>query len=300
MYKTFNDMIVAARSRGPKKIAVAAADDLDILLALKAAQDEKLAIAVLVGPAANIEPLIQKTGLEDAQVIDEPDPNEAALKAAELVRNGEAQVLMKGLLNSSPFLKAVLNKERGLRKNKVLSHMAVFEVPGVYHLLFMTDGGMNVRPDLEAKKEILINSLQALANMGFEKPAVAVLSHNEQVNEKMPSTTDAAGLVQMAERGELPPCVIEGPMAMDVAASSDAARHNRIESRISGAVDVFLMPNIESGKLVGKTLIFFAKAKTAGLILGAAAPVIMASRSDTPEAKLCSIALGCLSCSEVK
>ena len=295
MYQNFDEIIEAARARGPRTVSVAVAQDLDVLLALKAARDEGLIKAVLVGEAKEIEPLAAKAGLTGAQIVDEPDQDEAALKAADLVRQGRAQILMKGLINSSNFLRAVLNKERGLRKSKLLCHLGVFEVPGAPRLMFHSDGGMNVAPDLEAKKDILINVLDAMKNMGFDQPNVAVLSHNEQVNEKMPSTTDAAGLVKMAAEGLLPPCVIEGPMAMDVAASSDAAKHKKIDSRISGQVDVFLMPNIESGNLVGKTLIYYARAKFAGLILGASHPVVMASRSDTPAAKLCSIALACLS-----
>lgn len=295
MYKNFEEVIAAARKRGPQTISVAVAQDLDVLVALKAAEDQGLIKPVLVGEASAIEPLAAKAGLKDARIVDEADQDEAARKAAELVRKGEAQVLMKGLINSSNFLKAVLDKERGLRKSKLLCHMGVFETPGVDRLMYMSDGGMNVAPDLEAKKEILINVLASLKNMGLDKPNVAVMSHNEQVNEKMPSTTDAAALVEMGARGELPPCVIEGPMALDVAASAEAARHKRIESKISGAVDVFLMPNIESGNLVGKALTNYANAKMAGLILGASHPVVLASRSDTPEGKLCSIALACLS-----
>ena len=296
MYQTFEDVIAEAKKRGPKKVAVAVAQDPDVLEALKNAQDQGLVSPILVGEAAAIRPLAEKAGFDaDVEIVDEPDQDQAALKAAFLVREGRAQVLMKGLINSGNFLKAVLNKEQGLRKSKVLSHLAVFEVPGVDRLMFHSDGGMNVLPDLATKKEILINALQAMAPMGLDRPAVAVLSHNEQVNEKMPSTTDAAALVAMAERGELPPCIIEGPMAMDVAASAEAARHKKIDSRIAGRVDLFIFPNIEAGNIVGKTLNYYAHAKMAGLILGAAAPVIMASRSDDAAAKLNSIALGCLS-----
>lgn len=294
MYKSFDEIIAAARKRGSRVISVAVAQDLDILLALKAAEDQGLSRAILVGEAAAIKVMAEKAGLKDVEIIDEPDQDEAALKASDLVRQGRAGVLMKGLINSSNFLKAVLNKDRGLRSSRLLCHLGVFEVPGVDRLMFHSDGGMNLAPNLEEKKEILVNVLKAMTNMGFECPKVAVLSHNEQVNEKMPSTTDAAALVKMAEAGDLPPCIIEGPMAMDVAASRAAAAHKKIKSGISGQVDVFLMPNIEAGNLVGKTLIYYARARFAGLILGASAPVLMASRSDTPAAKLDSIALACL------
>lgn len=294
MYKNFTEIMEAARGRGPLTVSVAAAQDAEVLLALKEAQAAGLVRPLLVGPSKTIRALAGETGLTGFEIIDEENQDQAALKAAREVRSGRAQVLMKGLINSSNFLRAVLDKEGGLRKSKLLCHLGVFEAPGAERLMFMSDGGMNVAPDLAAKKEILINGLDALKNMGFDKPNVAVMSHNEQVNEKMPSTTDAAALVEMAVKGELPPCVLEGPMAMDVAASLEAARHKKIDSRISGSVDFYLMPNIEAGNMVGKTLIYFARAAFAGLILGAAAPVVMTSRSDTPAAKLNSIALACL------
>lgn len=295
MYKNFTEILEAARGRGPLTVSVAVAQDLEVLIALKEAQAAGLIRPLLVGQAEAIRPLAEEAGLTGFEIIDEPDQDQAALQAAEAVRQGRAQVLMKGLINSSNFLRAVLDKERGLRKSKLLCHLGVFEVPGCERLMFMSDGGMNVAPDLEAKKEILLNALEALNNMGLARPNVAVMSHNEQVNDKMPSTTDAAALAEMAARGELPPCNLEGPMAMDVAASREAARHKKIDSRISGAVDFFLMPNIEAGNMVGKTLIYYAQAAFAGLILGAAAPVVLTSRSDTPAAKLNSIALACLS-----
>lgn len=297
MYKNFTDILEAARGRGPLTVSVAVAQDLEVLIALQEAQAAGLIRPLLVGQAAAIEALAREAGLDDFEIIDQPDQDQAALQAAEAVRQGRAQVLMKGLINSSNFLRAVLDKERGLRKSKLLCHLGVFEVTGYERLMFMSDGGMNVAPDLEAKREILLNGLEALKNMGLDKPNVAVMSHNEQVNDKMPSTTDAAALAEMAARGELPPCTLEGPMAMDVAASREAARHKKIDSRISGSVDFFLMPNIEAGNMVGKTLIYYARASFAGLILGAAAPVVLTSRSDTPAAKLNSIALACLSAS---
>jgi len=295
MYKNFAEILEAARGRGPLTVSVAVAQDQEVLIALKEAQAAGLIRPLLVGQAAAIEPLAREAGLDGFEIIDEPDQDQAALKAAEAVRQGRAQVLMKGLINSSNFLKAVLDKERGLRKSKLLCHLGVFEVAGYERLMFMSDGGMNVAPDLAAKKEILLNALEALKNMGLDQPNVAVMSHNEQVNDKMPSTTDAAALAEMAARGELPPCVLEGPMAMDVAASRQAAQHKKLDSRISGSVDFFLMPNIEAGNMVGKTLIYYARAAFAGLILGAVAPVVLTSRSDTPAAKLNSIALACLS-----
>ena len=294
MYGSFREISEAARKRGEAVISVAAAEDRDVIRSLKAAEDEGLSSAVLVGDEPRLKPLIEEAGLRKYRLVHEADSDKAALRAASLTRRGEAGVLMKGQVNSSNFLKAVLDKDHGLKRDRLLSHLAVFEVPGQKKLMFITDGGMNVAPDLAAKKQILQNVLEALANMGYREPKVAVMSHNEQVNEKMASTVDAAALVKMGREGELPPCLIEGPMAMDVAASSEAAAHKKIASHISGEVDVFLMPNIEAGNMVGKTLTYYARATSAGLILGASHPVIMVSRADPPEVKLQAIALAAL------
>ncbi len=291
MLKNFEAVKAAAQVKGPQTICVAVAQDEDVLTALLEAQKCGLARSVLVGEGKLIEEMALKVGLTDYRIVDEPDQAKASLKAAELVRQGEAKILMKGLVNSSVFLRAVLNPERGLRGKRRLSHLAAFSVPNGDKLIFHTDGGMNVAPDFEAKCEILLNALETLYALGYDCPKVAVLAHNEQVDPKVATTVDAAALAALSN---LPPCIIEGPIAMDVAASLEAARHKKINSQISGEVDLFLLPNIESGNLVGKTLIYYANASFAGLILGASAPIIMASRSDTPAAKLCSIALGCL------
>jgi Phosphotransacetylase len=293
--RNFKELIERTKKLGRVTVSVAAAQDKDVLLAIKGAWDEGLVDAILVGDVVLIKPIIAEVGLpENIKVIHEPDDDMAALKAVNLVRKGEAQILMKGLINSSNFLKAVLNPDHGLRTGRILSHFAAFEIPGQKKLAFHTDGGMNVAPTLEEKKEILVNALEALEKLGITKPNVAVLTANEQVNPKIPVTMDAKALSEMGEAGLLPSCVIEGPIAMDVAASAEAAKHKGIKSKIAGDVDLFLVPTIEAGNMVGKTLVNYAKAKIAGVILGATHPVVMVSRADTPEAKVHSIALACL------
>lgn len=295
MLRNFKELIERTKKLGRVTVSVAAAQDKDVLLAIKGAWDEGLVDAILVGDVVLIKPIIAEVGLpENIKVIHEPDDDMAALKAVNLVRKGEAQILMKGLINSSNFLKAVLNPDHGLRTGRILSHFAAFEIPGQKKLAFHTDGGMNVAPTLEEKKEILVNALEALEKLGITKPNVAVLTANEQVNPKIPVTMDAKALSEMGEAGLLPSCVIEGPIAMDVAASAEAAKHKGIKSKIAGDVDLFLVPTIEAGNMVGKTLVNYAKAKIAGVILGATHPVVMVSRADTPEAKVHSIALACL------
>ena len=295
MLRSFNEVMEKAKSTGKTVLSVAVAQDKDVLLAVKAAAEWGLAKAVLVGDETKIRPLLVETEMtHDVTVIHETDDDAAALRAVELVRSGEAQVLVKGLINSSNFLRAVLHPEKGLRSGKMLSHLMAFEIPGEPKLLFHTDGGMNVAPGLEEKKQIMISALEALRAMGIAKPNVAILTANEQVNPKIPATVDAQALATMAAAGETPPCVAEGPIAMDVASSKEAAKHKGIQSQIAGEVDLFLMPAIEAGNLVGKALIHYAKAKNAGLILGATHPIVMVSRSDEAAAKLYSIALACL------
>lgn len=294
MYCNYQQVLEAAKARGPAVISVAAAQDAEVLEAVKLAYDAGLAKAILVGDAELIKPMAETAGLpKDIEIIDEPDIAKAVLKAVSLVHHGNAKILMKGLVNSSEFLKAVLNKEEGLRTGRLLSHLAVFEIPGQQRLLFVTDGGMNIAPSLTEKKDILVSAILALNEMGIAEPNVAILTANELVNPKMPATVDAKALADMSRAGELPPAIVEGPIALDVAVSAEAAAHKKIASRIAGKVDLMLVPNIETGNAIGKTLIYYAQAKMAGLVLGAANPVVMTSRAETAEGKLNSIALAC-------
>lgn len=295
MPRSFDEILTKARGLGKVTVSVAVAQDKDVLLALKSACDVGLADAILVGDASLIKPLLAEVDLPaDTRIVHEPEMARAALTAVSLVRKGEAQVLMKGMVNTSDFLKAVLNAEVGLRTGRLLSHLGVAEIPGVDRLLFQTDGGMNIAPALAEKKDILTNAMLALHAIGIAEPKVAVLTANEQVNPKMPATVDAKALADMAAAGELPRGVVEGPIALDVAASAEAAKHKGISSKVSGQVDIMMVPNIETGNALGKSLIYYAKAKFAGVVLGATHPIVLTSRAETPEGKLNSIALACL------
>ena len=295
MLVNFEKVKEEAKQLGEVTVSIAVAQDREVLEAVKAANEQGLINAILVGDEAEIRPIYEELGLSScSRIVHEPDIDKASLKAAELVRIGEAQILMKGLVNSSNFLRAALNQQVGLRSGKILCHFAAFEIPGEKKLVFHTDGGMNIAPTLDEKKQILINAVEGLHAMGVKKPNVAVLTANEQVNPKMPATTDAKALFDMCQNGELPLCVVEGPISMDVAASAEAAKHKGIESKIAGDVDLFLVPTIEAGNMVGKTLVNYAKAKIGGVIIGATHPIVMVSRSDNSEAKVNSIALACL------
>ena len=292
--KNFAEVLGRAAQIGPLPLVLAAAQDEEALRALKAACEAGLAQPMLVGDEALIRPFLARVGLPSSiPIVDEPDPAQAAVAAAKAVNGTQSGILMKGLVNSSDFLRAVLHPECGLRTGRLLCHLAAFEVPGDRKLVFHTDGGMNIAPNLAEKKDILASALLALADLGIPCPKVAVLTANEVVSPKMPATVDAQALAEMNRRGEIGPAIVEGPIAMDVALSREAAAHKGIRSEVAGDVDLFMVPGIEAGNLLGKALIYCAHAKSAGVILGATHPVVMVSRADSAAAKLHSIALAC-------
>lgn len=292
-YRNFSDLKNRIGQMKKNKIAVAAAQDAEVIKTVKAVTEQGLANVILVGDKAEIEILMQDQDFQAAEIVDVPDPKEAALAAAFLVQQGKASVLMKGMVNSSDFLKAVLDNEKGLKTGKTLCHLAAFEIPNYPKLQFHADGGMNLYPDLMTKKAIIDSSLEALGKLAVTSPKVAVLTANEVVNPKMPATVDAAELIKMHQNGEFSPCIMEGPIAMDVAVSQEAAHHKGIESQISGDTDLFIVPNIDAGNMIGKTLMYCANAKMAGVILGAKSPIVMTSRAENVEGKLNSIILAC-------
>jgi len=294
MPKNFEEIRKHLKPDTRRVVSVAAAGDEEVIEAISRIAREGIAEPILVGDEERIKNLMQKTGFsEDIRVVHEPDDPAAAKLAAKLVRDGEANVLMKGLVNTSDFLRGVLDKERGIRGEGLLSHMSVYEVPGYEKLQFQTDGGMNTYPSLEEKTLILKNALSALKALGIEEPKVAALCANEQVNPKVISSMDAAALADMNAKGEIEGCIIEGPIALDVALSAEAAKRKKIESRIAGDTDLFLVPNIDAGNIYGKSLVYCAKAKMAGVILGARSPIVLTSRSDSAESKFNSIILAC-------
>jgi len=294
IFQCYSDILEACKATGPYTLSVAAAEDEAVLEAVQMAEAIGLADAILVGDAVKIRPLAQAVGLERIRIVDEPDETVAAARAVSLVREGQADVLMKGHLNTSTFMRAVLSSDQGLKSGALLSHLAAFEIPGQKKLIFVTDGGLNINPGLSEKKAILVNAIEALRRMGLEEPKVAILTANEQVNPKMPSTVEAQALVEMRRNGDIEAGLLEGPIALDVAMTPLAAASKGISSRISGDVDLFLMPNIETGNVFGKSLIYFAHAKMSGLILGAACPIVLTSRAESAEGKLNSLALACL------
>jgi phosphate butyryltransferase len=298
MIKSFSDLMAEARAKGPKRVAVAVAQDEVVLEALSIARQERIATPVLFGEKKAIEEAAAKAKVDLGgwDITDIADMAEASKAAVQAVSSGKADFLMKGLVATSTFLKAVLDKEVGLRTGRLLSHVAVMEVQGYHKIFLATDGGMCVKPDLAAKADIVNNAVELAHKLGMERPKVALLAAVEVVNPEMPETVDAAELWKMADRGQIKGCVLDGPLALDLAVSKEAADHKKVRSAVAGDADVLVLPEIAAGNIFAKALIYMAGAKAAGLIAGASRPVVMLSRSDTREQKLNSIALGVVGC----
>ncbi|MCX7903932.1 MAG: phosphate butyryltransferase [Caloramator sp.] len=296
MIKTFDQVLERVKSFPTKRIAVAVAQDEPVLEAVFEAKKMGIADAILVGDREKILECEKILGIPEDMfdIIDEKDNAKACLLAVELVSSKKAHMLMKGLVDTATFLRAVLDKERGLRTGKVLSHVAVFEVPALNRMLLLTDAAMNIAPDLKAKKEIIENAVVVAKAIGMEMPKVAVVAAVEVVNPDMQPTIDAAVLSKMNDRGQIKGCIIDGPLAIDNALSEEAAKHKGIKSPVAGHADIILVPNIETGNAMYKTLTYTSNAKNGGILSGAAAPVILTSRADSNESKLYSIALASL------
>lgn len=291
-----DDIIRYAKDRGPKTIAVAVAQDLEVLLAVNEAKKLGIADVILIGDQEKIQEIAaqHKIDITQHEIIDKKDMVEASRKAVELVSTGRAHIVMKGLVDTSVILKAVLDAEIGLRTGNVLSHAAVFDVPGYDRLIFVTDAAMNIAPDLQTKKQIIENTVQVAHALDLDTPKVAVVCAKEKVNPKMPSTVDAEKLEEMNKNGEIKGCIVGGPFALDNAVSPKAAAHKGIEHPVAGKADILLVSNIDAGNVLYKSMVFFADTKNAGVIVGAKAPVVLTSRADSDETKLYSIALAVL------
>ena len=277
-----------------RRIAVAAAEDLQVLTAIKQAVDDNIVLPLLVGNKDKIEALAAEINLPTDRVEIVDNQGEAALSAqmaARLIKEGRADVLMKGSVSTADLLRAVLNKENGLRTESLLSHVAFFESPYYHKLICVTDVAMNIAPDLDAKVDILNNAVEACHRIGIAKPKVAAIAAVEVVNEKMQATVDAAALKEMNERGEIVGCVVDGPLAIDLAVNKEAARIKNIKGDVAGDADIILAPAIDAGNMFYKALNFLGGAKSAAVIMGAKVPIVLTSRSDDEETKYFSIVL---------
>jgi len=296
MAKDFNALFKLAQEKGPKIVAVAAAQDEDVLSAIKIAYEKGIAVPILVGDKDSIERISKNIGfdLSGIMIIDEKDGSLAARKATELVSSGTADVLMKGLIDTSVIMKQVLDSEIGLRTGNVISHVAVFDVPTYHKVFIVTDAAMIIAPDLNQKKQIIENAVELAHSLDIPHPKVAVLAAKEKVSEKMEATVHAAKLAKMNQDGEITGCIVDGPFALDNAISKESAKIKGIVSEVAGDADILLAPDIEAGNVLYKALTFLANAKSAGLIVGTKRPIVLTSRADNEEAKLNSIVLATL------
>ncbi|MGL6106716.1 bifunctional enoyl-CoA hydratase/phosphate acetyltransferase [Romboutsia sp.] len=295
MIKNLDDMLKEFNEQGQAILSVAAAHDKEVLIAVKGAMEAGIIKPILVGEKEEIESISREIqfNLEGIKIIDATSLEESAKIAVQLVSNQEADFVMKGILDTSILLKAVLDKEYGLRTDSLLSHVMVYQLKNYHKLLILTDGGMNISPTYEQKEKILKNAIQAAQSLGIDTVKVACLAAKEKVNPKMEATVDADKLQKACEEGNFGENVIvEGPLAFDLAVSKQASEIKGFKSKISGDVDILLAPNIEVGNGIGKAFTYMANAKSAGIIMGAKAPIVLVSRADSHESKLYSIAYG--------
>lgn len=303
MSKSFDDLISKVSECSVKKVSVAVAQDSAVLEAVAAAKERGIAEAILVGDEDKIKAVAGEINLDltGYEIIDEKDDYTAALKAVELVHNGKADMYMKGLIDTKSFLKSVLDKEVGLRTGKTLSHVCVFEIKGIDHLLFLTDVAFMTYPTLEDKVHIIENTVDVCHACGIPNPKVAPLAAVEVVNPKMQVTVDAAELTKMCEEGKITGCVVDGPLSLDLAIDPAAAKHKGAEGRkIVGDADILLFPDIHAGNLVYKALVHTAQVKNGNILTGTKAPVILTSRSDDFETKVNSLAIGAIMAESMK
>jgi len=294
MIKNFNELIEKIKNETVKKtVAVVAAHDLHTLEAVDIAYKKGIIAPILIGDCDKIKELITTHGFQfkDAEIYEAKDNTEAAKKAVSMIREGAADILMKGKLQTATLLREIVNRERGLQTGRIMSHFGIFEIPGYHKLLVLTDGGMLPHPNINQKVQILMNAVDTLHFLGYKNPKVAVLTATEVVNPKIPESVDGGLLKKMNEEGTLKGCIVEGPISYDLMISPESAKVKGYESSVTGDADILLMPNMTSGNLLGKALRITAGAKMAGIIVGSKVPIVLASRSATAEEKYLSLVL---------
>jgi len=293
-FRNFDELIEKIQNRSSLvKVAVAAAHDEHTLEAVFKAAKDKIVEPVLIGDKIKIQKILQKLNIkfDVDKIIHADSDTEAAEKSVDLINDGKADFLMKGKLQTADLLKAVVNKEKGLRTGKVMSHVAILEVPAYHKLIAITDGGMMMYPNAEEKKQIIENAVDLFLAMGYENPKVAVLAAVETVNPKMPEAVDADLLKKMNLSGEIKNCTVEGPISFDLTMSKKSAEIKGYYSPVTGEADILIAPNMTAGNLLSKALIELAQSKMAGMIMGAKVPVVLTSRGATSEEKYLSLVL---------
>ncbi len=289
----YEQLLLRCKSLEPVPTAVAHPCEETALSAAVEAANKGLIIPILVGPLVKIESTARSAGIDlgNFQIIDVPHSHASATKAVELLREGQAEVLMKGSLHTDELMAAVVARDKGLRTARRISHVFVMDVPTYHKVLLITDGAINIAPTLEDKLDICQNAIDLAVSLGLKKPKVAILAAVETVTSKMPATIDAAALCKMAERGQIKGAILDGPLAFDNAISKQAAETKGIQSEVAGDPDILLAPDLEAGNILAKQLTFLANADSAGLVLGARVPIILTSRADSVRARIASCAV---------
>jgi phosphate acetyltransferase len=292
----YESLLERCRSLHPVPTAVAHPCEASALAGAVEAGAKGLIAPILVGPEARIREIALKGGIDlaNSRIIDVPHSHAAATKAVELVRQGEAELLMKGSLHTDELLGAVVARETGLRTGRRISHVFIMDVPTYHKVLVVTDAAINISPVLEDKVDICQNAIDLALSLGVSKPKVAILAAVETVTSKMPATIDAAALCKMADRGQITGGLLDGPLAFDNAISKEAAKTKGIHSEVAGDPDILLVPDLESGNMLAKQLTFLANADSAGLVLGARVPIILTSRADSVRSRIASCAVAML------
>jgi phosphotransacetylase len=292
----YEQLLARCRNLEPIATAVAHPCEASALMGAIQAAGERLITPILVGPAARIREVAaaNRIDLGSARIVDAPHSHAAAAAAVALVRQGEAELLMKGSLHTDELLGAVVARETGLRTGRRISHAFIMDVPTYHKVLVVTDAAINIAPALEDKVDICQNAIDLARSLGVSRPKVAILAAVETVTSKMPSTIDAAALCKMADRGQITGGELDGPLAFDNAISREAARTKGIQSSVAGDPDILLVPDLEAGNILAKQLTFLANADSAGLVLGARVPIILTSRADSVRARIASCAVAML------
>jgi len=293
-YKSFDDLIKKVQNLDSmKKVAVVSAQDEHTLEAVFKAKKDNIVEPILIGNKKKIIEIL--SGLHESvleeSIINVESDSEAAEKAVELINENKADFIMKGKIQTADLLRAVVNKENGLRTGKVMSHIVIHEIPTYHKLLAVTDGGMMMYPNLDEKKQIIENAVSTFLALGYENPKVAVLAAVETVNPKMQESVDADMLKKMNIKGEIKNCIVEGPISYDLTMSKESASIKGFVSPVTGEADIIVVPNITVGNILGKSLVYSAGAKMAGFIVGAKVPIVLTSRGSTSEEKYLSLAL---------
>lgn len=294
--RSFEQLKYEATWLGPKRLAIAAAANAESLAAACDAQALGMAHCILVDDKIKLTQLAERheINIADMTLVDIPDSQDAARTVMQMARAGEADVIMKGALETAVFLRAALDRDTGLRSGKLFTHVAIFEIPGFDRLLLLSDGGVVMTPDIYQKMEIVQNAIDVALKIGIERPKVAILAASELVDPRVPSTLDAANLSKMAERGQIRGGVVDGPLALDNAISENSAQIKGIASSVAGHADILIVPDVEAGNLVAKAITYFGHAEMAGVVVGGCVPMVVTSRSDSHTSKLVSMALGIL------